>query len=207
MKSRLAIFAAIVCLASPPVAAQVFSWDPLKDVQEVLPEGTPSEGKIISARVQVREMAQDALASLYEIAPGTRRVIERAAGYAVFSTFGIKLLFAGGQQGKGVVVNNRTHRQTFMKMVGVQAGLGFGVARTRLIFIFETVNSMQSFINQGWEFGASGSLSAAADSQGGMFTGSVSVSPGVFVYQITDTGLAAQITATGTRFFKDDALN
>ncbi|MBK7508997.1 MAG: hypothetical protein IPI16_13105 [Comamonadaceae bacterium] len=30
---------------------------------------------------------------------------------------------------------------------------------------------MQSFINQGWEFGASGSLSAAADGQGGMFTG------------------------------------
>ena len=106
-----------------------------------------------------------------------------------------------------MVVNNRTHRQTFMKMVGVQAGLGFGVAKTRLIFVFETVNSLQSFINQGWEFGASGSLSAAADSQGGMFTGSVSVSPGVFVYQITDTGLAAQITASGTKFFKDDSLN
>ena len=58
------------------------------------------------------------------------------------------LLFAGGQQGKGVVFNNRTHRQTFMKMVGVQAGLGFGVAKTRLIFIFETASALQSFINQ-----------------------------------------------------------
>ena len=106
-----------------------------------------------------------------------------------------------------MVVNNRTHRQTFMKMVGVQAGLGFGVAKTRLVFIFETVSAMQSFINQGWEFGASGSLAAAADGQGGMFTGAAAAAPGVFVYQITDTGLAAQITATGQKFFKDDALN
>jgi lipid-binding SYLF domain-containing protein len=94
-----------------------------------------------------------------------------------------------------------------MKMVGLQAGLGFGVAKTRVIFVFETVSSLQGFINQGWELGASGSLSAAADSQGGMFTGSFSVSPGVFVYQIIDTGLAAQATVSGTKFFNDDALN
>jgi len=166
-----------------------------------------SETALIQSRAEIREAAADALSTLYEYQPAARSAVEHAAGYAVFSTFGIKLFFAGGQQGKGVVVNNRTHRQTFMKMVGVQAGLGFGVAKTRLIFIFETSSALQNFINQGWEFGASGSLSAAAESQGGIFTGSVSVSPGIHVYQITDTGLAAQITATGTKFYKDDALN
>ena len=166
-----------------------------------------SETALIQSRAEIREAAADALSTLYEYQPAARLAVEHAAGYAVFSTFGIKLFFAGGQQGKGVVVNNRTHRQTFMKMVGVQAGLGFGVAKTRLIFIFETSSALQNFINQGWEFGAAGSLSAAADSQGGIFTGAVSVSPGIYVYQITDTGLAAQITATGTKFYKDDALN
>ena len=165
------------------------------------------EASIIQSRHEIREAAQDALSTLYEFQPAARYAVEHAAGYAVFSTFGIKLLFAGGQQGKGVVFNNRTHRQTFMKMVGVQAGLGFGVAKTRLIFIFETASALQSFINQGWEFGATGSLAAAANGQGGMFTGAAWVAPGVFVYQITETGLAAQITATGQKFFKDDALN
>ena len=108
------------------------------------------ESAIMQGRQQVREAAQDTLSTLYEYQPSARYAVEHAAGYAVFSTFGIKLLFAGGQQGKGMVVNNRTHRQTFMKMVGVQAGLGFGVAKTRLVFIFETVSAMQSFINQGW---------------------------------------------------------
>ncbi|MBE2264526.1 MAG: hypothetical protein IAE92_17405 [Burkholderiaceae bacterium] len=166
-----------------------------------------NETALIQSRAEIREAAADALSTLYEYQPAARLAVEHAAGYAVFSTFGIKLFFAGGQQGKGLVVNNRTHRQTFMKMVGVQAGLGFGVAKTRLIFIFETSSALQNFIGQGWEFGASGSLSAAAESQGGIFTGSVSVSPGIYVYQITDTGLAAQITATGTKFYKDDALN
>lgn len=31
--------------------------------------------------------------------------------------------------------------------------------------------------------------------------------PGVFVYQVTDTGLAAQIIASGTKFFRDHAMN
>lgn len=45
-----------------------------------------NEGRIIQARQQVREMAQDAPATLYEIAPGAHRTIDPAAGYAVFST-------------------------------------------------------------------------------------------------------------------------
>jgi lipid-binding SYLF domain-containing protein len=187
MKRRLAITAALLCLSTASVWAR-------------------DDAAILQSRLEIREAAQDALSTLYEFQPAARHASEHAAGHAVFSTFGIKLLFAGGQQGKGVVINNRTHRQTLMKMVGLQAGLGLGVAKTRLIFVFDTVNSLQSFINQVWDFGASGSLAAAADSQGGMFTGSVSVSPGVFVHQITDTGLAAQITASGSKFFKDAAL-
>ena len=184
-----------------------WSWDPLKDVQEALPEGVPNEGKIIQARTQVREMAQDALASLYEIAPGTRRVIERSAGYAVFSTFGVKLFFAGGTTGKGMVVNLRTNRQTFMKMVQVQGGLGFGLNQNRLIFVFTNESALKNFINQGWEFGGQANLSAMAGGQGAQFSGAAAVSPGMYLYQLTKTGLSATITVCGTKYFKDADLN
>jgi lipid-binding SYLF domain-containing protein len=207
MKALLAGFVIAMSLASPPLAAQVFSWDPLKDVQEMLPEGTPNEGKVIQGRIQVREMAHDALATLYETAPGTRRVIERAAGYAVFSTFGVKLFFAGGTTGKGVVVNQRTSRQTFMKMVQVQGGLGFGVNQNRLIFVFATESALNNFINQGWEFGGQANLSAMASGKGAMMSGAAAVSPGVYLYQLTQTGLAATLTVGGTKFFKDADLN
>ena len=70
INARLAMFAIAVCLASPPIAAQQWSWDPLKDVENALPEGVPNEGRIIQARQQVREMSQGALAALVEIVPG-----------------------------------------------------------------------------------------------------------------------------------------
>jgi lipid-binding SYLF domain-containing protein len=207
MKVRLAMFAVAVCLASPPLAAQIFSWDPLKDAENALPAGVPNESKIIQGRLQVREMAQDALASLYEVNPGTRRVIDRAAGYAVFSTFGVKLFFAGGTTGKGMVVNQRTHRQTFMSMVQVQGGLGFGVNQNRLIFVFTNESALRNFINQGWEFGGQANLSAMAGGQGTQFSGAAAVSPGIYLYQLTDTGLSASITVSGTKFFKNADLN
>ena len=207
MKSRMAIFAAVVCLTAPPVAAQVFSWDPLKDVESALPIGVPNEGKVIQVRHQVREMAQDALATLYETSPGTRRAIERSAGYAVFSTFGVKLFFAGGTTGKGVVVNQRTQRQTFMQMVQVQGGLGFGLNQNRLIFVFTNEKALRNFIDQGWEFGGQANLSAMAGGKGGMLSGAAAVAPGVYLYQLTETGLAATLTVSGTKFFKDGDLN
>jgi lipid-binding SYLF domain-containing protein len=207
MKSYFAMFAVVACLASPPVAAQIFSWDPLKDVESAIPAGAPNESRILQARLQVKEMAQDALASLYEVNPGTRRVIERAAGYAVFSTFGLKLFFAGGTTGKGVVFNNRTQRQTFMKMLQVQGGLGFGVNQNRLIFVFTNERALRNFVDQGWEFGGQANLSAMAQGQGTQFSGAAAVSPGVYLYQLTESGLAATITVSGTKYFKDADLN
>src|SRR6266576_3912566 len=176
MKTHLAMAALTLCLASPPIAAQIFSWDPLKDVEDALP-------------------------ALYEIAPSTRRAIDRSAGYAVFSTFGLKLFFAGGTTGKGMVVNKRTSRQTFKKMVQVQGGLGFGVNQNRLIFVFTNEQALRNFVDQGWEFGGQANLSAMAGGQGTMFSGAAAVSPGVYLYQLTETGLSATITVSGTRYF------
>jgi hypothetical protein len=40
-----------------------------------------------------------------------------------------------------------------------------------------------------------------------MFSGAVSVAPGVYLYQFTSTGLAAELTIIGTKYFKDNQLN
>jgi len=46
-------------------------------------------------RQDVRDVAQNTLARLYKSQPQAKDAIERAAGYAVFSNFGMKILFAG----------------------------------------------------------------------------------------------------------------
>ena len=39
----------------------------------------------------------------------------------------MKIFVAGGGSGKGLAVSNSTKKETFMKMVEVQAGLGMGI--------------------------------------------------------------------------------
>ena len=94
-----------------------------------------------------------------------------------------------------------------MKMVQVQGGLGFGVNQNRLIFVFTTERALKNFVNQGWEFGGQANLSAMAEGQGTQFSGAAAVSPGVYLYQITNSGLSATITVSGTKYFSDTALN
>ena len=106
-----------------------------------------------------------------------------------------------------MVVNQRTHRQTFMNMVQVQGGLGFGVNQNRLIFVFTNEQALRNFVDQGWEFGGQANLSAMAGGKGAQISGAAAVSPGVYLYQLTDTGLSATISVSGTKYFKSPDLN
>ena len=105
-------------------------------------------------QADVREGARQTLARLYEVQPAARAAVTRAAGYAVFTDFGMKLLIAGGGKGQGLAINNKTKAETFMKMLQVQAGLGFGIQKFRMVWIFETQQAFDNFVNTGWEFGA-----------------------------------------------------
>jgi len=166
-------------------------------------EGTPDE-----QRADIRTVRDQALAELYKVQPSAKGHVEKAAGYAVFSNFGLKILVAGGGSGRGIVVDNKTKQETFMRMAEVQAGLGFGVKNFRLVWVFDKKADLDRFINSGWELGAQGTASAKVAGQGASaFQGAVSVTPGVWLYQLTDDGLALELTAKGTKYYRDDALN
>jgi len=156
---------------------------------------------------KIVEMAQQSLQQLYQAQPSAKAAVQNAAGYAVFSDMGMKILFAGGGKGQGVAVDNKTGQKTFMKMVEAQAGLGFGVSKFRNIFVFETENALNSFVNSGWQFGGQATAAAKTSTSGGAMAGATAVSDGVWMYQITEKGLEASITGTGAKYYKDDSLN
>ena len=162
---------------------------------------------VAEQRADIQKMAKDTLNRLYRAQPSARQAVERSAGYAVFSAFGAKIFLAGGGSGGGLAVDNRTKAQTYMKMVEVQAGLGMGVKKFRLVWVFENKKDFDYFVNTGVEIGAQASAAAKVGSEGGSFTGALSVKPGVWLYQLTDDGLAAELTAKGTKYYKDSALN
>lgn len=158
-------------------------------------------------QAKVRQQADQTLAQLYQVRPSAKAAIKAAAGYAAFSNFGMKILLAGGGKGQGIAFDNRTRKVTYMKMVEIQAGLGMGVKKFRTIFVFETKDAMDQFINNGWEFGGEATAAATTGNKGGAYQGAVSVMPGVWMYQLTDKGLALQLTGKGTKYYKDDDLN
>ena len=158
-------------------------------------------------RDEVRQMSQKVLEKLYAVEPSARKAIDRSAGYAVFSNFGTKILVVGGGAGKGLAVNRKTKAETFMKMVELQTGLGFGVKKFSLVFVFANQAALDKFVNSGWEFGGQVSAAAQYQGEGAAMQGAVSVSPGVWLYQLTDDGLALELTVKGTKYYKDDDLN
>jgi len=202
LKSMLLGTAIVLAAACGPAHTQI-----LQNIENALTGEKPSQADIAAARQEVQTASQSALSALYATQPSARGDIERAAGYAAFSTFGMKLMIAGGTSGKGMAVNKRTGTQTYMKMLQVQGGLGFGVTKNQLIFVFTNEQALSNFINTGWEFGGQANLSAMANGEGGMFTGAAQISPGVYLYQITESGLNATLTVAGTKFFVDSDLN
>lgn len=172
-----------------------------------VPVKADSKEEIEQEKTYIRKMSRETLDQLYKLTPSAKGVVSRAAGYAVFSNFGTKIFFVGGGKGKGLAVDNRTGKETFMKMVELQAGLGLGVKKFRLVWVFENPKDLAAFIDSGWELGGQTSAAAKMGDEGGAFAGAMSVTPGVWLYQLTDDGLALELTAKGTKYYKNDELN
>lgn len=157
-------------------------------------------------RQKVRKQSQEVLARLYKSDPAARKVVEQAAGYATFHRIGLKMGVAGGGGGRGLAVD-RAGIETFMKYLELSAGVGLGIKSYDLIFVFDTKQALEDFVNKGWEYGGQATAAAKAGDTGKAFSGAQTVSPGVRLYQLTKAGLSAELTVAGTRYFKDDRLN
>ncbi len=167
----------------------------------------PTRSQIEAQRGEIREMAHQTVAHIRKEYPEAHKKLDKAAGYAVFSDFGYKILFTGSASGKGIAVNNATKRTTFMKMFEMKAGLGFGAQKFRVLFVFESHKAFEQFVNSGWEFGGSteAALKTSTQGAGGML--GVTVSPGVVMYQISEKGAIVDVSITGSKYYKDDELN
>ena len=176
-------------------------------IAEDEPTEEEKQANIKKEKAEIDKMVQETLAKLYETAPHAKGAVENAVGYAVFSNFGMKIMFAGSGSGEGLAVNNKSGKKTYMKMFEVQGGLGMGAKTFRQVFVFETEASFNDFVEQGWTYGGQATAAAKHEDTGDALQEAMALSPGVYVYQLTDTGLSAEMTAKGTKYYKNDDLN
>ncbi|MBU0753298.1 MAG: hypothetical protein KJ787_10880 [Gammaproteobacteria bacterium] len=157
-------------------------------------------------RQAILAMKDNTLADLYRLRPEAKAKIAAAPGYAVFSNANINVILASFSGGRGVVVNNASGKNKFMKMGEAGIGLGIGVKDFRAVFVFHDRTTMDRFLNTGWEFGGHADAAAKAGDKGGALGGELLLD-GITVYQLTQSGLALQATVKGTKYWKDDELN
>ena len=164
------------------------------------------ESSIEQRRQEVFKMRQSVLNQLYAVKPDTEAQIDNAAGYAVFTNASVNLILASFGGGLGVVLDNDTGRETFMRMGEVGVGLGAGIKDFRAIFVFHDRAALQRFLDVGISIGGQADAVAKAGDLGAAVSGEAIVD-NVTIYQLTQSGLALQATIKGTRYWRDPKLN
>jgi lipid-binding SYLF domain-containing protein len=166
-----------------------------------------TQSQVDEQRAAIMAMANQTLQQVYAQYPDAQATVQNAAGYAVFSDKGLKFIYMGSAYGHGVAVNNATNQPTYMKMVELQPGFGFGAENFRVVFIFADQPAFDQFVNSGWEFGANAMAAVQSSTQGGGGQMGATVAPGVTMYQLTEKGAIVGISLTGAKYYRDDALN
>jgi lipid-binding SYLF domain-containing protein len=155
----------------------------------------------------IREMANKTLSQVDAKYPRAKEGLSRAAGYAVFSDFGMKILFMGGAKGSGIAVDSATKKETFMKMAELQPGFGVGAENFRLVFVFLTPEAFNRFVTSGWEVGANAMAAAKDKAVGEGVAGALTLSEGVKMYQLNEEGFIIGVSITGAKYYRDEELN
>ena len=160
-----------------------------------------------SKRAYIQQMKTITLSDLYAAKPVTRELIEHAAGYGVFSNISTQLLVVGTGNGYGVVVDNATGKETYMKMA--EGGIGLGVAFTdmREVIIFNSPIVLSEFIRKGWDFGVQGDAALKSKSEGAAASGNIPFNSDMIIYQITDQGVALRTNVGAEKYWIDSELN
>ena len=158
-------------------------------------------------RANIDRRTEEVLERLYQESPAAEAQIAEAAGYAVFSNFGVDLFLVGGGGGYGVAVHRGSGERTYMKVGEAGVGIGLGVKDFRAIFVFQTEERLERFVNSGWDASVEAAATAEIEGSGATASGAASFTDGMAIYQLTETGLALRANVRGTKYWKDGSLN
>jgi lipid-binding SYLF domain-containing protein len=168
--------------------------------------GAPG-GTVEEKREAILTMADETLKKLYSQDASAKKRVDDAVGYAVFSNVGVNVLLLATGNGYGVVTDNRTGKKTYMRMGEAGVGIGLGVKDFRAVFAFYNEDTLDQFMDSGWDFGGDADAAAKAGDKGAAAEGQANVQSGMEIWTMTEAGLALQATVQGTKYWPYAELN
>jgi lipid-binding SYLF domain-containing protein len=151
----------------------------------------------IKKQAEIRKVTQASMEKFYKSKPELRADVEKAPGYAVFTTYGLSFVI-GGAGGTGLAVDNKTKKETFMNMAQGSAGAQVGIAQSETLIVFQSQKALDDFIDKGWSSSGGAAIQAGA---AGTATANSQI------YTLTKNGLQVGLAVAGTKFWKDKDLN
>jgi len=155
-----------------------------------------------SKRMKIDETAQETLNTLFTSSPKAENLYDISYGWAVFDNLKLAFGFSGGG-GNGVAKVRESGEKTYMQMGTAGIGIGLGINKYQVVFLFQDSRTFRNFVETGWQ--ADATASAVAGQTGA--EAKTDFSNGLAIYQITDTGLMAHADIAGTKYWKNNKLN
>ena len=166
----------------------------------------PKGGTPVEKRADAQRMRAEALDAFYARMPDMRAQLAAAPGYGVFSGVGTQTIIMSSGNGFGIVRDNATGTDTYMRALKLGGGLGAGITDVRAIVVFHDAAVMRDFVESGW--GVTGRADAAAKvGEAGGAGGMVITLPGMTIYRFTENGVMLGGAIEGVKIWKDEELN
>jgi len=166
-----------------------------------------SAAEVTKKRDALRKIRDDALEDFYATKPEIKEELAKAVGYAVFDASQVNILLFVGGLGEGVLVENGTGKETFMKMTRAGTGPGIGYKSFRQLMVFKDRSLFDNFRKLGADMGASADATMKIGGKGVAVDPNVSFNPLLSIYQITDRGALLQANWGGVAYSPDADLN
>lgn len=160
-----------------------------------------TDSKTTSAGQKQKEIdaAVDAgLSRLYSSIPGSRELVAKANGALIFPSVISAGLGIGGEYGEGALrVKNAT--EDYFSLASVSFGLQIGAQSKMIGFLFMTQDGLEKFrTSSGWSVGADASVAVLKTGANGAIDVN-SVNAPVVAFVLTNAGLMANLTLSGTK--------
>ncbi|NEX60701.1 BPSL1445 family SYLF domain-containing lipoprotein [Noviherbaspirillum galbum] len=158
----------------------------------------PSAQAGSSRHANVDAGVESTLARLYANVPGSKELVAKSRGTLVFPSVIAAGLGVGGQFGDGVLKAGG-RPDAYYNIASLSVGLQAGAQSKAMIFLFMTQDALDKFESSGgWSGGVDASVAVARVGANGAIDIN-SVKAPVVAFVLTNVGLMADLTLTGTK--------